>query len=1435
MRKIRLSDTDIELFDMEVSPAEFLFFTKHKDAFRCMWKEQGKPFWTRFIISFRSYTVKHGVIKQMSFESPKLNDLLDQGFINMHEQFLDGTATSAKSFVEDIARLAQNHDKFPNLDSKNFAKDPFYCRDTRELFRQFFGSPDQKASYLKVYILSPVYLRFGGSVCRCLKRWMDAPPNECNDESYWIPPEPDVDLSKKECKVIMCNSCLDECGTLYFQEKLCGSTDGPKFIESWTKGDPRFNDKKNPLYNKLAQPDSDWRTDLSVEDFKDFVYYSNNTYGDKCNDCLSLTNYCPLHSNQTENDENNDSALKKKKKRKKKKKDKVKESESVKNEEEIEKLVNHIEGKAPLDIMPENTVAGAKEKSPAKETSPPANEVTEDTKSQVKKEIFSKKAKISDDFKYGIMPFQDKTGADLKRSVIGGFKVKKIEDERTGAFEITVNITTIKGENAKDKSLKIPGHEKTLEERKINRFPLSADILRTRMVDLPKKMEWYEGWNWCASVMNYEEEEKHLCSKPTNFTIKVNGKEEESVKRTMFKLLFYVLQRKSRPCPGWNMEDDDIVACILPDESTEFEGTTISIIRGFRFEERLTDEEKTTMQAPSDECIKPKKVMMTWKPSKAKSIMSAPPSKARQELRDLLLTIQEISTRVLEIPDDCPPQKRRQLELKRQRQITLLTTRPLLKIDEGPMFNQMRKNPDTFQLFIMAENDKVEELDGVGMIPIDVEIADTSNGNLCECCGQHNIMCMCTNIGGRKKQLPECNCIDCLTELCIGELAGDLDSILAEDGSIKEITSHVTKKSKPLPVKSDEESPVKKVILNVQNMKRVPNKRQVRSPVKKEKDLVITKKIAQSVPQPNVIKIDKSPSFDHTLKEIHAQTAAYFQDVKLKSEKDQNLDKKDASTKTSIREKPVSDVKTTEQKGKNASQQTDISTKKQKKQKADENSDGSLKNTIEKSGGQVEKISTSSQISGKCTDKVDTEAKKKIEIEIKIPLKTDELPEKDSFELNEQFVKRNPELLKKIITALENSDNIECVNMMTDDAKSKVKIENRSAEDKLEKIPSKPSEKGKSKNPKDKLPCCKDGKVCHNFVPVTPEDIERYGKMIDEKLKLEKKATTQKGTKEVVTQTTMSVSLKETEKSFNIIKQTSIKCGEPGNLISKILEEAEEKIVFEEYDNGTKADIIMMGEPQCPCQARAKQLMKQKLKLKTQGEQAPTLKQELSHKLNCPAQLKIREEKQAASRPPRMSHDPNFDINDIIEEQLMDSFNIKKLCSLGMKIYQNAASQTQENGEGDKTSGFKERVLISTPWTEERSRCVKEPDPNLQAYLKQINYRQEARVDVGIQAIKNGKQIGKTDDGKENDGEKGKVKEKNANEVIDNAESNMMTSKLRRCASCDVVEPSPKAFMKCQKCKVEGVSSARYYCGRDCQVKDWTVKHKKEHKDKLLT
>lgn len=229
-----MCDTDLELFDIEIAPAEFTFYTKHKETFKKMWREQGKPFWTRFAITFRSFTVKHGVIKQMSIDTPKFQNLIDQAFIFIHEQFVDGKENMAKNFVEDIAKLAQNQDKFAECYSKSCCKDPFYVRDTRELFRHFFGPPDQKSSYLKVYTLTPVFLRFGGSVCRCLVRWIEAESMDRNDDSYWIPPSPHIP-DKSTCvydtvENVMCSKCIDECGEKFFKEKICGNAGGPRFV-----------------------------------------------------------------------------------------------------------------------------------------------------------------------------------------------------------------------------------------------------------------------------------------------------------------------------------------------------------------------------------------------------------------------------------------------------------------------------------------------------------------------------------------------------------------------------------------------------------------------------------------------------------------------------------------------------------------------------------------------------------------------------------------------------------------------------------------------------------------------------------------------------------------------------------------------------------------------------------------------------------------------------------------------------------------------------------------------------------------------------------------------------------------------------------------------------------------------------------------------------
>ena len=45
------------------------------------------------------------------------------------------------------------------------------------------------------------------------------------------------------------------------------------FITDWRKGDPRFNDPNNPLYNLRADKRSDWRDSVSFGQFKDFLAY----------------------------------------------------------------------------------------------------------------------------------------------------------------------------------------------------------------------------------------------------------------------------------------------------------------------------------------------------------------------------------------------------------------------------------------------------------------------------------------------------------------------------------------------------------------------------------------------------------------------------------------------------------------------------------------------------------------------------------------------------------------------------------------------------------------------------------------------------------------------------------------------------------------------------------------------------------------------------------------------------------------------------------------------------------------------------------------------------------------------------------------------------------------------------------------------------------
>ncbi|CAH1265407.1 Hypp3177 [Branchiostoma lanceolatum] len=189
MRKVQLTAYDFGMFDCDISPTEYDFFLKHKGAFKRMWSDQGKKFWNRFMVCFRAFSRNYGAIKEFPVKSDKYEAYIDQAFMYIHDQFVEGKVSTAKGLVLDTVVVAQNRQSLQYLESQSFAKDPFYNKDTRDVFRRLFGQPGEKSSYVKVYFLIPLYVKFGGSVCRCLRHWLEADEIDSADESYYIPPD----------------------------------------------------------------------------------------------------------------------------------------------------------------------------------------------------------------------------------------------------------------------------------------------------------------------------------------------------------------------------------------------------------------------------------------------------------------------------------------------------------------------------------------------------------------------------------------------------------------------------------------------------------------------------------------------------------------------------------------------------------------------------------------------------------------------------------------------------------------------------------------------------------------------------------------------------------------------------------------------------------------------------------------------------------------------------------------------------------------------------------------------------------------------------------------------------------------------------------------------------------------------------------------------
>ncbi|KAK2152324.1 hypothetical protein LSH36_333g01004 [Paralvinella palmiformis] len=292
MRKIVLSPHDLEMFATDMTRIELEFIEKHWKPFRQMWNEQGRKFWIQFLAVYRMSATEYGVIKDLVNMKDSFQSLIDELFIFMHENFIDGNFGSAKKCIDDIITVVINKDKFRFLQSKSFAKDPFYNKETRDSFRHLFGSPKLKVSYIKVCALHEIYTVFGSAVITCLKRWLVADELPPGVEDTWQPIISIKQLKpetrpKQQVICAYCHQVDDDRVPItwhssletFVLEKLRGQPCGPWFVAGWKRHeDPRFHDTKNPLYDLIENPDSDWRQNLNFYKFLDFHEYVSKKY-----------------------------------------------------------------------------------------------------------------------------------------------------------------------------------------------------------------------------------------------------------------------------------------------------------------------------------------------------------------------------------------------------------------------------------------------------------------------------------------------------------------------------------------------------------------------------------------------------------------------------------------------------------------------------------------------------------------------------------------------------------------------------------------------------------------------------------------------------------------------------------------------------------------------------------------------------------------------------------------------------------------------------------------------------------------------------------------------------------------------------------------------------------------------------------------------------
>ncbi|KAK2564361.1 hypothetical protein P5673_011786 [Acropora cervicornis] len=135
MRNVQFTSWDFELFESDITFEDFEFFTKHEGAFKAMLEDQADI----------------------------VDDLVESVEKHLTEYFVFGRVSKAKCLIADAVCLVKNRGSLHAISSNS------YGRQTLTVSQRSIHPKGDKA-----LCLLPLYVKFGGSICRYLRRWVKA-------------------------------------------------------------------------------------------------------------------------------------------------------------------------------------------------------------------------------------------------------------------------------------------------------------------------------------------------------------------------------------------------------------------------------------------------------------------------------------------------------------------------------------------------------------------------------------------------------------------------------------------------------------------------------------------------------------------------------------------------------------------------------------------------------------------------------------------------------------------------------------------------------------------------------------------------------------------------------------------------------------------------------------------------------------------------------------------------------------------------------------------------------------------------------------------------------------------------------------------------------------------------------------------------------------